>query len=136
MARRGNGSLRRNIRQTLVGDTRITRLLGGARIFANAPDDAAYPYVTLGESVATDWDAPDGTASDHVVTLHVWSRAGGTDETRAIIGAVRNALNDAPLELPDRSNVSLRHEFSEARRDPVNEAYHGFIRYRAVPDAA
>ena len=136
MARRGNRSLRRNIRQTLAEDARITQLLGGARIFANAPKDAAFPYVTLGESVSMDWDETDGIASNHVVTLHVWSRAGGTDETREIIGAVHSALNDAPLELPDRSNVSLRHEFSEARRDPVNEAYHGIIRYRAVPDAA
>ena len=136
MARRGNRSLRRNIRQTLAGDRRITQLLGGVRIFANAPKDGTFPYVTLGESVATDWDESDVTASDHVVTLHVWTRAGGTEETREIIGAVHNALNDAPLELPDRSNVSLRHEFSEARRDPVNEAYHGIIRYRAVPDAA
>lgn len=136
MAKRGGRSLRQGIHQTLAGDSQITQLLGGAHVFANTPKDATYPFVTLGESVASDWVELADVDPQHVVTLHVWSRAGGTGETRAIIGAVRDALSDTPLQLADNSNISLRHEFSEARHDPESETYHGIIRYRAVPEAA
>ena len=52
------------------------------------------------------------------------------------MGAVRTALHDQPLTLTGHRLINLRHEFSEARRDPDGETIHGIARFRAVTEPA
>ncbi len=49
---------------------------------------------------------------------------------------MRAALNDQQLSLDGHRLVNLRHELSEARRDPDGETYHGIARFRAVTEPA
>lgn len=132
MASSGNWSLQRGVYEALTSDTSVTGLLGGAKIFDSAPQTASYPYLTLGESVDPDWSTGSEEGAQRILTLHVWSRAGGEKETHDIIEAIRTALKDGPVAVNDDQRVELRHEFSEARRDPNDEAYHGIVRFRAV----
>lgn len=64
----------------------------------------------------------------------MWSRAAGRKEVRTILEAVRAVLHDAVLTLTGHRLVNLRHEFSDTRRDPDGETYHGIVRYRAVTE--
>ena len=132
MATSGSWSLQRGVYEALTSDTSVTGLLGGAKIFDSAPKTASYPYLTFGESVDPDWSTGSEDGTQHTLTLHVWSRAGGEKETHDIIKAIRTALKSGLVAVNDDQQVELRHEFSEARRDPNDEAFHGIIRYRAV----
>ena len=127
-------ALQKGIFNALVNDATLTTLLGGQHVYDDVPQDASFPYLTLGQSVARDWSTGSEDGQEHVLTLHVWSRAGGKKEAHEIVGAVRDALHDVALQLTDHQLVNLRHEFSDTRRDPGGELYHGIVRYRAVTE--
>jgi hypothetical protein len=134
MAAVANWALQRSIYQALAGSPELTNLLGGARIYDDAPQAASFPFITLGQSVIRDWSTGTEDGAEHSLTLHVWSRAGGKREVHAIIEAIRAVLHDQPLSLADHHLVNLRHEFSEARLDPDGDTFHGIVRYRAVTE--
>lgn len=129
-------ALQKGIYQTLVDDALLTGLLGGPKIYDRVPRQAGFPYVTFGQSVTRDWSTGGADGQEHVVTLHVWSRGGGKQETHAILDRVRDLLHDQALPLTDHRLVNLRHEFGEARQDADGETYHGIARYRAVTEPA
>lgn len=127
-------ALQKAIHQTLAADAGLTGLIGGPRVFDDAPRDAAFPYVTFGQSTLQDFSTGTEESDEHLVTLHVWSRMAGRKQTHEIMGALRSALGSASLALEGHRVVNLRYEFGEARRDPDGETYHGIVRYRAVTE--
>ena len=71
-------SLQRGIYQTLANSSELGALLGGTRIYDDAPQAASYPFITLGQSLVRDWSTGTEDGAEHLLTLHVWSRAGGS----------------------------------------------------------
>ena len=118
----------------LTADAALAALLGGPRIYDDVPVRGEFPYVTFGQTTERDWSTGTDDGAEHVVTLHVWSRAAGRKEADEIMSAVRSALHDQALTLTGHRLVNLRHEFSGARRDSDGENYHGITRYRAVTE--
>jgi len=134
MAEVASWALQRSVYQALAGSSDLTALLGGTRIYDDAPQGAAFPFITLGQSVVRDWSTGTEDGAEHDLTLHVWSRAGGKKQVAEIIEAIRTVLHDQPLMLTDHHLINLRHEFSEARLDPDVDTFHGIVRYRAVTE--
>jgi hypothetical protein len=127
-------ALQRSIYQALAGSPELTTLLGGARIYSDAPPAAQFPFITLGQTVDLDWSTGTEDGTEHSLTLHVWSRASGSIEVHEIIQVIRMLLHNQALSLEDHYLVNLRHEFTEARLDPDGETLHGIVRYRAVTE--
>jgi hypothetical protein len=127
-------ALQQSIFAKLSTDPVVVGLLGGPNIYDDVPQAADFPYLTFGQTVERDWSTGSEDGSEHVLTLHVWSRTGGRKQACDIMSAVRAALNDGALLLNGHRLVNLRHEFSEARRDPDGDIYHGIVRYRAVTE--
>ncbi len=119
----------------LTGDAALVALMGGARIFDRAPTDAAFPYVTFGRASVFDWSTSTEEGLEHLVTLHVWSKAKGRKEAFAILDAIRGALG-APLSLDGRHLVNFRFEFAEVTFDDDISVHHGLLRLRAVTESA
>ena len=129
-------ALQQAIFAALTADAALVALLGGERVYDDVPSRAEFPYVTFAQTSERDWSTGSEEGSEHVLTLHVWSRAGGRREAHEIMGALRAALNDEALPLSGYRLINLRHEFSEARRDPDGESFHGIVRFRAVTEPA
>ncbi|KAB2910820.1 MAG: DUF3168 domain-containing protein [Hyphomicrobiaceae bacterium] len=129
-------ALQQSVFARLSADATLLGLLGGARIYDDVPQAADFPYLTFGQSTVRDWSTATEAGDEHILTLHVWSQAKGRREAHEIMGAVRTALHDQGLSLAGHRLVNMRHEFSEARRDPDGETYHGIVRYRAVTEPA
>jgi hypothetical protein len=127
-------ALQQAIFATLTADAPLTALLGGTRIYDDVPQGAAFPYLTFGQSTARDRSTGSDDGNEHILTLHVWSQANGKRQAHEIMGAIRTALHDQPLTLSGHRLINLRHEFSEARRDPDGETTHGVARFRAVTE--
>ena len=136
MAEVASWSLQRGVYQALAGSVDLTTLLGGIRVYDDAPQAAPYPFITLGQSVVRDWSTGTEDGAEHDLTLHVWSRSGGKKQVHQIIEAITAVLHDQPLTLADHHLVNLRHELSEARLDPDGDTFHGIVRYRAVTEPA
>jgi len=127
-------ALQKSVYETLAGDAGVTALLGSGRILDGAPQRSAMPYLTIGQSIVRDWSTGTEAGDEHILTLHVWSRAEGRRETHEIMQALRNALHERALALEGHRLVNLRHELSEARRESDGETYHGIVRLRAVTE--
>lgn len=126
--------LQKAIYLKLRNDVPLVTLLGGAKIYDDTPQRTEFPYVTFGRSVMRDWSTGTDKGHEHIVTLHVWSRAAGRRQVHEIISAIEAALHDQSLSMADFRLVNLRHENSDARRDPDGETYHGAVRYRATTE--
>lgn len=136
MADSAEWSLQSAIYQALAGSAELTAQLDGLRVYDHPPQGVAYPFVTIGESSVFDWSTGTEDGAEHLVTLHVWSRTGGKRQAYALVEAIRETLHDEAFALDDHVLVNLRYRFSETRRDPDGETYHGVIRYRAVTEPA
>lgn len=118
----------------LTADTGVTSMLGGPRVYDDVPTRAEFPYITFGQTIERDWSTGSEPGSEHMFTLHVWSRGDGRKEIDTVMAALRTALHDAALTISGHRLINLRHEFSDARREPDGESYHGISRYRAVTE--
>ncbi len=136
MAEVASWSIQRGVYRALAGSVDLTTLLGGIRVYDDAPQAAPYPFITLGQSVVRDWSTGTEDGAEHDLTLHVWSRSDGKKQVHQIIDVIRTVLHDQPLTLADHNLVNLRHELSEARLDPDGDTFHGIVRYRAVTEPA
>ena len=92
------------------------------------------PLSHLRPELARDWSTSTDTGDEHTVTLHAWSRGKGRRETFSILGAIQAALHDQTLVLDGHRLINLRHDFSDARRDPDGETLHGIARFRAITE--
>lgn len=127
-------ALQKSVYETLLADASLTDLVGAGRIFDEPPRRSAMPYLTFGQSVVRDWSTGTEDSDEHVLTLHVWSRAEGRRQAHEIMRALRDALHESALTLDGHRLVNLRHEISESRREPDGETYHGIVRLRAVTE--
>jgi hypothetical protein len=127
-------SLQKALYEVLRADATITSCLGANRVFDQPPQRSAMPYLTFGQSTVRDWSTGSEAGDEHLLTLHVWSRADGRHQTHEIMQALRTALHERGLTLDGHRLVNLRHELSEARREPDGETYHGIVRLRAVTE--
>jgi Protein of unknown function (DUF3168) len=129
-------ALQQSVFARLASDAPLLALLGSPRIYDDVPQGADFPYLTFGHGLARDWGTGSEDGNEHILTLHVWSQAKGKKEAHEIMGALRTALHDQPLTLSGHRLINLRHEQSEARRDPDGETYRGIARFRAVTEPA
>lgn len=129
-------ALRQAIHDRLVADGALGALLGGPRIHDAPPRDAAFPFVTLGEAVVSDWSTGTEAGTEQALTLHGWSRAAGRREAFEIAAAVQQALHDAPLALAGHRLANLRATTAEVRREGDGRTFHAVIRFRAVTEPA
>ncbi len=129
-----SAALRAAIHDALIADTALTGLLGGPKVYDEPPRNAAFPYVTLGETRIADFSTDADGGEEHQMTLHAWSRQGGPREAHLIAGALLQALDDAPLALTDHALVNLRFSLADIRREADGRTYHALVRFRAVTE--
>ncbi|MBS0269667.1 MAG: DUF3168 domain-containing protein [Proteobacteria bacterium] len=77
-------ALQQAIFSKLASDAATTTALGGPRIYDDVPARAEFPFMTFGQSSERDWSTGTDEGYEHVITLHVWSRARGRNEAQAI----------------------------------------------------
>lgn len=126
-------ALQKAIHAALAGDAALAALVA-ARIYDNPPDDAGFPYLTLGESEMRDWSASESAGAEHRLSLFVFTRGGGRTSAKAILGAARAVLDDAALTLDGHALINLRFLDSETRREADGTTWRGTIRFRAVTE--
>ena len=128
--------LQKAVFTALGSDVALTGLLGGARIYDHAPANVPFPYVTFGRASLRDWGTATENGSEHLFSIHVWSRAKGRSEAVSIMDAIRQILHDGALILAGHSLINLRRETHEIRFDDDHRVHHGTLQFRAVTEPA
>lgn len=124
--------LQKAIFAALSAQGALATLLGGAKVFDQAPANVRFPYVTFGMTGIYDWSTSTESGAEQLFTLHVWSKTQGKKEMLDIMEAIRARLLGGPLALETHHLVALRLEYSEARYDEDLLIHHGLLRFRAM----
>ncbi|MHB2265906.1 DUF3168 domain-containing protein [Aliihoeflea sp. PC F10.4] len=128
--------LQKAIFARLTQSETLSALMNGVRLYDQAPANAVFPYLTFGRTSAYDWSTDTESGSEHLVTIHVWSKERGKSQCHAVIEAVRGELDDAALMLGGHALVRIGAEFVEVRYEDEHDVHHGLARFRALIDAA
>ena len=107
----------------------------GVRFYDEVPEDAGFPFVTLGEARVSDYPGIPGARS-HEVRLHAYSRWGGRAELKRIEAAIKDALHDADLQIDGHTCEQCRFVFADVIRQPDLDTFAAVLRYRIVTTEA
>lgn len=121
------------IRAAAMNNAAVQALIGD-RFYDDPPPDVTFPYLTIGRVESKPVDASEREALEHGVTLHVWSRYGGRAEALEVIGALRDCLHNAALDIAERRLVLLFVLFTDVFRSGDGRTTHGIIRLRAITE--
>jgi len=127
-------SLQQAIFTTLTGSTVLVNYLGGEKIYNDTPEDTPFPYVTIGQSLMRDWSTASDQGREHLLRLHVWSRAAGGTETQLITEEIINIVHDQSLILQDNLLINLRFSGADVLLDSDGKTHHSILRFRAVTE--
>ncbi len=94
----------------------------GPRVYDRPPDgEEQSPYISMGPSdaVTDDADCIDGLEITMQIDCHSWgpNEAYGSAEVRKLSCAVRNALHEAEIALPNNALATLRHRITRYQRE-------------------
>ena len=128
-------ALRKAVRAALVADAPLLALLGGAKIFDEAPRDALTPYVTFGDALARELSTSLYPGLEQVLVLHVWSMQGGAREGLEIADRIAFLLDDAAMTLDTHRLINLRFSAVETIREDSGRFVRVALRLRAVTEA-
>lgn len=127
--------LQQTIFATLGSDADVAAKVG-TRIYDHAPASVDFPYITFGRTSIYDWSTSTESGTEHLFTLHIWSKAKGKKETLEIMDVLRKSLGQPSVSLQHNHLADLRFEFSEVRYDDDLSVHHGLLRFRAMIEAA
>ena len=101
---------------------------------ADSGDDSAFPYVTIGDDIVSEWDTDTSTGFDTEVTVHAWTRYRGRREVKLIQEAIYDALHLHSLSIPGWHTVLCLFLTADSFMDADGITRHGVIRFRLVTE--
>lgn len=128
-------ALRVALRAALVGDAALVAMLGGQKVYDDAPNDAAPPYVLFADTQSRDWSSDLSRGAEHFFVLSVVSTHRGVAEALSIADRLVALLDEAALTLQDHRLVDLRVLAMETRREQQGRFARVDLRFRAVTEA-
>ncbi|MCK8779085.1 DUF3168 domain-containing protein [Rhizobium sp. NTR19] len=108
--------------------------LNKGRVYDAVPDNAVFPYVTVGEGDETSDDVDCVDGFEISLDIDVWSRATGFPEAKAISDEIRKALKTPDLTIPTNALVSFRHRQTRFLRDPDGLTSHAVMTFEAIAE--
>jgi len=120
----------------LNADAAIGFMLAG--IYDEAPQEAAYPYLSMGESRFRNAGLKGTSGAEVNFDLIIWSNDPGQMQVKELMTAVETSLESAELTLSGHDLATLRLESATCVRQ-WNEAgslYRGRLAYSALVYAA
>lgn len=120
----------------LKNDATLQGLVGD--VYDSVPDNAALPYVTIGEDVITESDTADTLGVEASITVHVWTdTAGGTrgrKQAKQIQGAIYDALHRANLTAEGYKIYASDFVNSQSFKDADGLSWHGVQTFNLLID--
>ncbi len=121
----------------LTGYAGLTALLAGGASGVHdfvPQDDNAFPFVTLGDLSASEFDADDRTGADVRVVVNTWSRYRGKKEATEIMDQVYAALHRYDdLAVSGYNTVDVQWDgLTNIMRDPDGLTFHGVQTFRVT----
>ena len=119
-----------SIRDALLADSQLMRLLGSDRIFEGEDSDPSIPHIVIGQTKLRDWCECREISDQRTISLQVWSGTAEKGRVQEYMDAAHKALVTRGL-LTAGASIHLSPEFSGSRKLPDGGESHGILRYHA-----
>jgi hypothetical protein len=127
-------AIKKAIRGWLLTDTALLTLLREPKIYTDQPKHVAFPHVAFVSAEARE----NGTSSDngHIIemTLGIWSRHLGSEESLTIADAIDRRLASLPINMNGHRLVNLIIRSVQPIRLRDGETWRTDIRIKAVTE--
>ena len=123
--------LQARIYQILSGDSTIASLVS-TRIYDNAPDNAVYPFIQIGDDEFEDWSSHTFDGFSVTFTIHVWTQAQGMKTCKQIQTRIHELFHNVRLVINAQKTVSLRAGLATSMLDPDGRTHHGVSRFNLI----
>lgn len=105
-----------------------------ASVYDHVPQDTAFPYVTIGEDIVSEWDTDDSEGFESLITIHQWSRYRGKKEVKTLQREIYDLLHKQDINPSGQSGINLMFESAEVTLDPDGLTYHGIMDFRYITE--
>lgn len=112
----------------LQANSTFTSLSAGP--FDPAPINQAFPYVTFGEHLESEWYSFQNTGRQVLFWIDIWSQKQGFAEAYTIADAITGALETVVLNLTHFTGTGLLFNSSTPRKDPDGVTRRVIAKYR------
>jgi len=130
--------IQKAIYAALSTDSPLNAVVKGVYDHVPQPSDSGkendFPYVTIGDDTAIDWDTDTSVGKEATITIHSWSRYRGRQEVKQIQGLIYDRLHLSQISVTGYDTVQCLSEFSESMVDPDGLTRHGVQRFRLIID--
>jgi hypothetical protein len=107
----------------LSQDTILMDMVGG--VYDAVPQNAALPYVVLGDGAAETQEQLQGSVSTCELSLHVWTEGHGRKQALAILNRIHAVLHHANVSMGGYVVMGLRCVRAETEVDVAQERVYG-----------
>jgi hypothetical protein len=94
-----------------------------------AGPNQSFPYVTIGEFGANQADTLAEQGANLEITVHVWSRGAGMQETQQLMTRAKDALDRQRLPAAGFQWVDTIWTYAQTLREPDGMTRHGVLRF-------
>ena len=101
-------------------------------VYDEAPQGSAFPYVTIGDTVAVEFDTVTTKGAYASFDVHVWSRKHGMKETKEILGEIYNALHQVKLTNAEYTFTECYFVQSTTMVDADGITRHGITEFKTI----
>lgn len=120
------------ILQLLLGNAAVQAIVSD-RIYDGVPDDAVFPYISLGPSDYNPDDADCIDGREETVQLDCWCRDDGLKwPCKQLVDAVKAALHEEDTELTSGALVEMQVTLARVVDDPDRITAHGIVQVTAT----
>jgi len=107
--------------------------LAGGRVYDDVPEDAAFPYITIGDGDTVGESNPCWDATEVNVQIDAWSRAPGFPEVKALAAVIRRRLA-VEFAIPGFRIPHAEHVLTQYLRDPDGITRRARMQFRYLVD--
>ena len=106
-----------------------TALADVTAVLGATDPDADYPYLMVGEDIATDASTQCVDGSSVVMSIHNWTKEAGFTQSKKIDAAVNDLFDDNKFAVPGHLIISCFYRTSRFIRDPARGIRHGITEF-------
>lgn len=119
----------------LRSDADVRELLGDpARIYDDETRSPVFPYAVLERHERLRADVSEVCGAEHRLTLATYSRLGGRIQAKAILGALRAAVDRLEVNLSQQRIVLAYVTYSDALRARDQISFRGILRIKIITE--
>lgn len=108
----------------------LTPALAPVPVLDHAGPNQSFPYITIGEALGENADTLGEQGVNLEITVHVWSRRAGMQETQELMARVKDTLDRQRLPAAGFQWVDTIWRYAQTLRDPDGVTRHGVLRFQ------